>query len=119
MWEFPKIGVPNFGVLIIRIPLFRVLNWGPLFSETPMYPNSIYFGRNVPIKGVFEGRSIYYLVAWTLRVTCPSKEPYYRSHKGALKGTRIDVGYRVLAVFAGPFLRTLTGLRVQGLRVRV
>ena len=25
MWEFPKIGVPYFGVLIIRILLFRVL----------------------------------------------------------------------------------------------
>ena len=24
-WEFPKIGVPHFGVLIIRILLFRVL----------------------------------------------------------------------------------------------
>ena len=27
-------GVPYFGVLIIRILLFRVLYWGPLFSET-------------------------------------------------------------------------------------
>ena len=34
-WEFPKIGVPYFGDLIIRILLFRVLYWGPLFSETP------------------------------------------------------------------------------------
>ena len=25
MWEFPKIGVPYFGVLIISILLFRVL----------------------------------------------------------------------------------------------
>ena len=25
MWEFPKIRVPYFGVLIIRIRLFRVL----------------------------------------------------------------------------------------------
>ena len=25
MWEFPKIGVPDFEVLIIRILLFRVL----------------------------------------------------------------------------------------------
>ena len=24
-WEFPKIGVPYFGVLIIRFLLFRVL----------------------------------------------------------------------------------------------
>ena len=24
-WEFPKLGVPYFGVLIIRILLFRVL----------------------------------------------------------------------------------------------
>ena len=34
-WEFPKIGVPYFGDLIIRILPFRVLYWGPLFSETP------------------------------------------------------------------------------------
>ena len=34
-WEFPKIGVPYFGDLIIRILLFRVLYWGPLFLETP------------------------------------------------------------------------------------
>ena len=34
--EFPKIGVPYFGVLIIRMLLFRALNFGPLFSETPM-----------------------------------------------------------------------------------
>ena len=34
-WDFPKIRVPYFGVLIIRILLFRVLYWGPLFSETP------------------------------------------------------------------------------------
>ena len=35
-WEFPKIGVPYFGVLLMRILLFRVLNEGPLFSETPI-----------------------------------------------------------------------------------
>ena len=34
-WEFPKIGVPYFGVLITRILLFGVLYWGPLLSETP------------------------------------------------------------------------------------
>ena len=37
--EFPKIGVPYFAVLIIRILLFRVLYLGPLFSETPTYPS--------------------------------------------------------------------------------
>ena len=31
----PKIRVPDFGVLIIRILLLRVLYWGPLFAETP------------------------------------------------------------------------------------
>ena len=36
IWEFPKIGAPNFGVLIIRILLLRVLYWVPLFSETPI-----------------------------------------------------------------------------------
>ena len=35
--EFPKIGIPYFGVLITRILLFRVLYWGPLFSETPSW----------------------------------------------------------------------------------
>ena len=36
MWEFPKIEVPYFGALIIRILLLGVLYQGPLFSETPM-----------------------------------------------------------------------------------
>ena len=40
-WEFPKIGVPYFGVLIIRILLFRVLYLGPLFSETPTFPETV------------------------------------------------------------------------------
>ena len=31
---FGKLGYLNFGVLIIRILLFRVLYLGPLFSET-------------------------------------------------------------------------------------
>ena len=48
MWEFPIIiRVPYLGVPIIRILLFRVLYWGPLFSETPRYPNGFYFGLNV------------------------------------------------------------------------
>ena len=34
-WEFPKSGVPYFGVLIIGLLLFRVLYEGPLFPETP------------------------------------------------------------------------------------
>ena len=34
-WEFPKIRAPYFGDLIIL--LFRVLYWGPLFSETPIW----------------------------------------------------------------------------------
>ena len=33
--SFRKLGVPYFGVLIIRILVFRVLSLGPLFSETP------------------------------------------------------------------------------------
>ena len=32
---FRKLGVPYFGVLVTGILLFRVLYWGPLFSETP------------------------------------------------------------------------------------
>ena len=35
--HFPKIRVPYFEVLIIRILLFRVLYSGPLFSETPTF----------------------------------------------------------------------------------
>ena len=35
IWDFPKIRVPYLGVLMIRILLFRVLYWGPLFSEPP------------------------------------------------------------------------------------
>ena len=31
--SFRKLGVPYSGVLIIRILLFKVLYWGPLFSE--------------------------------------------------------------------------------------
>ena len=38
IWEFAKIrGVPYFGVPIIRILLFGILYWDPLFSETPIY----------------------------------------------------------------------------------
>ena len=37
MWEFPKTRGTLFGVLIIRILLFRVLYEGPLFSETPIF----------------------------------------------------------------------------------
>ena len=36
LWEFAKIGVPYFGVIIIRILPFRVLYWRPLLSETPL-----------------------------------------------------------------------------------
>ena len=35
MRDCAKIGVPYFGVLIIRILLFRVLYLGHLFSENP------------------------------------------------------------------------------------
>ena len=34
--SFRKVGVPYYGVLKIRILLFRVLYQGPLFSETPI-----------------------------------------------------------------------------------
>ena len=48
-WEFPKIGVPYLGFLIIRILLFRVLDEGPLF-----------FGNShISIKGhINTGRSL-------------------------------------------------------------
>ena len=43
--SFRKLGVPCFGVLIL---LFRVLNQGPLFSETPTRPTKT---RQVPFAG--------------------------------------------------------------------
>ena len=36
-YSFRKFGVPYFGVLITKILPFRVLYWGRLFSETPIY----------------------------------------------------------------------------------
>ena len=36
-----KLGVPYFGVLIIRILLCRVLYWGPLLSETPTWDPTV------------------------------------------------------------------------------
>ena len=37
IWEFQKTRVAYFGALIIRSLLCRVLYWGPLFSETPIF----------------------------------------------------------------------------------
>ena len=37
------LGVTYFGVLLIRILPFRVLYWGPLFSETPIYTTVMEF----------------------------------------------------------------------------
>ena len=34
--SFRKLGVPYFGVLIVRMALFRVLFLGSTISETPM-----------------------------------------------------------------------------------
>ena len=41
-------GVAYFGVLIIRILSFRVLYWGPLFSETPIYTAIMELGPERP-----------------------------------------------------------------------
>ena len=46
IWDFPKIRLPYFGVLMIRILLLRVLYQGPLFSETP--PHAIKRKTSVP-----------------------------------------------------------------------
>ena len=35
--SFRKVGGTLSGVLVIRILVFRVLYYGPLFSETPIY----------------------------------------------------------------------------------
>ena len=37
IWGFPKIRGTLFGVLIIRILLFKLLYLGPLFSENPHF----------------------------------------------------------------------------------
>ena len=36
IWEFPKTRGTLFWGSLIRILLFQVLYWGPLFSETPI-----------------------------------------------------------------------------------
>ena len=36
IWGFPQIKGTLFGVLIIRVLVFRVLKQGPPFSETPI-----------------------------------------------------------------------------------
>ena len=45
-------GVPYFGVLLIRILLFRVLYQSPLFAETPMWRSE---GLEASFKGSLEG----------------------------------------------------------------
>ena len=45
--SFRNVGVPHFGVLIIRILLFRVLYLGPLFSETPTYSDPPKYTLNI------------------------------------------------------------------------
>ena len=37
--SFWKLGVPYFGVLIIRILLFRMLYWVPYFRKLPTGPD--------------------------------------------------------------------------------
>ena len=60
-WKFPKMGGGYliFGVLIIRILLFRVLYWDPLFLETPKscLGSETQLKRGVGFRGfrVFEG----------------------------------------------------------------
>ena len=44
--SFRKLGVPYFGVLMIRILLFVVLYEGPLFSETPKYTRFTTWGES-------------------------------------------------------------------------
>ena len=51
--SFRKFGLPYFGVLIIRILLFRVLYYGPLFSENLIFVVLQMF----VLKSDFEGRA--------------------------------------------------------------
>ena len=57
--------MPYFGVLIIRILLFRVLYWGPLFLETPTLrsrnpsPSNLGIGFLVVGLGLLLSRALY------------------------------------------------------------
>ena len=57
-WEFPKIGVPYYGDLIIRILLFRVLYWGRGFwgSLGPGF-NSC-FTKSSAVEGTLKKRTL-------------------------------------------------------------
>ena len=46
IWGFPKIGEYFFGVLTMRILLFKVLYEGPLFSETPIWGGTRIVGES-------------------------------------------------------------------------
>ena len=52
--SFRTLGIPYFGVLIVRIVLFRVLCSGPLFSETPMSPPVLKLSKSVIRSMAFE-----------------------------------------------------------------
>ena len=72
VWEFLKLRGYLIGVLLIRILLFWVLYWGPLFSETPVWleylsvcsltnlltplskPNSLHSTRSASFRSPFE-----------------------------------------------------------------
>ena len=59
--SFRKLGIPYFGVLIVRILVFRVLYGGPLFSETSKRDNPIL--------------SFAYVHFWTVLWTAASWQP--------------------------------------------
>ena len=46
-WEFRKLGVPYFGILIIRILLFRGTVFGsPIFGNSPIFSPILSLGGN-------------------------------------------------------------------------
>ena len=49
--SFRILGAPSFGVLLVRILLFRVLYQGLLFSETPIYPPSCFVPKRLHLLG--------------------------------------------------------------------
>ena len=75
VWE---IGVPYFGVLIIRTLLVRVLYSGPLFSETPVYRELQ--AKLSPPGGKLKGDAVlppvlHVLVAWCSRECVRLRQP--------------------------------------------
>ena len=69
----PKIGVPYFGLLIMRILLFMVLYSGPLFSETRQVDSHTLMlqGYDILLRAL---RAVWPLARWAFSTTLSSLE---------------------------------------------